>query len=49
MGNSDPSTGNIRIHIDTDSDFYNSGSTIEGAVFIDIHGNFHFDALYIRI
>lgn len=49
MGNTDPSSSKIRIHIDTDADFYNSGSTITGAVFVDVHSNFQFDALYIRI
>jgi hypothetical protein len=30
-------------------EYYNSGSSIQGAVFIEALENFRFDALYIRI
>ena len=49
MGNSNSRDKNLKIHIETDKAFYNSGSTIEGVVFVQAGNNFSFDALYIRI
>lgn len=49
MGNTDPSNSKLKVFIDTDHDFYNSGSVINGTVFVDATDNFLFDALYIRI
>jgi len=37
------------MHIETEKQFYNSGSSIEGVLFIEALTNFHFDALYLRI
>jgi hypothetical protein len=37
------------MHIETEMEYYNSGSSIQGAVFIEALENFRFDALYIRI
>lgn len=49
MGNSNPTDSKLRIFIETDKTFYNSGSTVKGVVFIDADDDFLFDALYIRI
>lgn len=37
------------MHIETEMQFYNSGSSIQGAVLVEALENFRFDALYIRI
>ncbi len=37
------------MHIETEMQFYNSGSSIQGAVLVEALQNFKFDALYIRI
>lgn len=49
MGNTDPSNSKLKVHIDTENDFYNSGSVINGTVFVNALDNFQFDALYIRV
>lgn len=49
MGNSNNTNSKLKTHIETEKLFYNSGSVIEGAVFVHAMDNFQFDALYIRI
>lgn len=49
MGNSYKRDKNLSIYIETSKPFYNSGSTIEGVVFVKAFTNFKFDALYIRV
>ena len=49
MGNSIPVNPKLNIHIETEKPFYNSGSNIEGVVFVDAKDDFDFDALYIRV
>ena len=49
MGNSYHRDPDLKVHIETSKPFYNSGSTIEGVVFVQALKNFTFDALYIRI
>lgn len=34
MGNSSPQNSDLRMHIETEMQFYNSGSSIQGAVLI---------------
>lgn len=36
MGNSSPYSKNLKIHIETEKPFYNAGSSIEGAVFVEV-------------
>ena len=40
MGNSNPNDPKLRIFIETDKTFYNSGSIIRGVVFVDADNNF---------
>lgn len=49
MGNSYQRNKNLSIYIETAKPFYNSGSSIEGVVFVKAFQNFTFDALYIRV
>jgi hypothetical protein len=49
MGNTNPDSKALKIYIETEKQFYNSGSSIEGVVFIEAAENFRFDALYLRI
>jgi hypothetical protein len=49
MGNTNPQNGKLKMHIETEKQFYNSGSSIEGVVFVEAGDNFKFDALYIRV
>ena len=49
MGNSNPANPKLNLHIETEKPFYNSGSVVEGVVFVDAKDVFHFDALYIRV
>lgn len=49
MGNTNPQNSKLKIFIETEKHFYNSGSSIEGVVFVEALENFKFDALYIRI
>jgi hypothetical protein len=49
MGNSEPKNSNLRIHLETDKPFYNSGSTIVGAIYVHANEQFYFDALLIRV
>jgi hypothetical protein len=49
MGNSHPRNNKLKIYIETEKPFFNSGSTIEGVVFVECQQNFTFDALSIRI
>lgn len=50
MGNSEPEKDpRLSIFIETEKTFYNSGSIIQGVVFVNALQNFSFDALYIRI
>lgn len=49
MGNTNAENKNLRIYIETEKQFYNSGSSIEGVVFVEALENFKFDALYLRI
>ena len=49
MGNTEPSNKKLKVYIDREHEFYNSGSVINGTVFVDALENFQFDALYIRI
>jgi hypothetical protein len=49
MGNGYNRDKDLKIHIETSKPFYNSGSTIEGVVFVQAYKNFTYDALYIRI
>lgn len=49
MGNSEPLNSKLRVYIETEKPFYNSGSVINGAVFVEAYDNFQFDALYIRV
>lgn len=49
MGNSSTRDKDLLIYIETDKSFYNSGSNIDGVVFIEARRNFAFDALYIRV
>lgn len=49
MGNSSSRDKNLIIYIETDKTFYNSGSNIDGVVFVEAITNFTFDALYIRV
>ncbi len=49
MGNSYRRDKDLSIYIETTKPFYNSGSTIEGVVFVKAFKNFTFDALYIRV
>jgi hypothetical protein len=49
MGNSYQRDKDLSIYIETTKPFYNSGSTIEGVVFVKAFKNFTFDGLYIRV
>lgn len=49
MGNTNYQSRQLKIDIETEKQFYNSGSSIEGVVFVEAGQNFNFDALYIRI
>jgi hypothetical protein len=49
MGNTNHSNSGLKIYIETEKEFYNSGSSIEGVVFIEADKDFNFNALYIRI
>ena len=49
MGNTNYESKNLRIYIETEKQFYNSGSSIEGVVLVEARDNFRFDALYLRI
>ena len=40
MGNSEPKSSLLRIVIETEKQFFNSGSTIEGVVFVEADVNF---------
>jgi hypothetical protein len=35
MGNANPDSPQLKIHIETEKQFYNSGSSIEGVVFVE--------------
>jgi uncharacterized protein YfaS (alpha-2-macroglobulin family) len=43
------SNKDLNIFIETERPYYNSGSSIEGAVIVHAKKNFTFDALLIRI
>lgn len=49
MGNSSNRDHDLVIYIETEKNFYNSGSNIEGVVFVQAKKNFAFDALYLRV
>ena len=49
MGNTEPESKELKIYIETEKPFYNSGSSIEGVVFVEALNNFKFDALFLRI
>jgi hypothetical protein len=49
MGNSSSRDKDLTIYIETAQNFYNSGSAIEGTVFVEAKRNFSFNALYIRV
>lgn len=49
MGNSSNRDKDLTIYIETEKSFYNSGSNIDGVVFVEAKKNFTFDALYIRV
>ena len=49
MGNSSSRDSDLTIYIETEKQYYNSGSNIEGVVFVDAKTNFQFNALYLRI
>ena len=49
MGNTNPDNKELKIYIETEKQFYNSGSSIEGVVFVESRDNYKFDALYLRI
>lgn len=49
MGNSEPSNSKLNTYIETEKPFYNSGSFIQGTVFVEAKDNFQFDALFIRV
>jgi hypothetical protein len=49
MGNSSYRSSDLVIYIETEKQYYNSGSNIEGVVFVEAKTNFQFDALYIRV
>jgi hypothetical protein len=49
MGNSSNRDKDLTIYIETEKSFYNSGSNIDGVVFVEAKKNFAFDALYIRV
>lgn len=49
MGNSTSNNHHLRIYIETDKTFYNSGSVVRGAVFVEADEDFQFDALLLRI
>lgn len=48
MGNSEPSNSKLKVYVETDKIFYNSGDIIQGAIFIDADDNFDFHALLLR-
>ncbi len=43
------SNKNLLIHIDLEKTFFNSGSSMEGVVFVEVKKAFDFDALYLRV
>ena len=49
MGNSSTRDSDLTIYIETEKPYYNSGSFIEGVVFVEAKKHFAFDALYIRV
>lgn len=49
MGNSSYRNPDLLIYIETEKQYYNSGSNIEGVVFVEAKTNFQFDALFIRV
>jgi len=49
MGNRYSSSKSLKFFIETEKPYYNSGSSIEGTIFVEAKKNFSFDALYIRI
>jgi hypothetical protein len=49
MGNTNAENKGLKIYIETEKQFYNCGSSIEGVVFVEANENFKFDALYLRI
>jgi hypothetical protein len=49
MGNSSTRDKDLLIYIETEKSFYNSGSNIDGVVFVEAKRNFSFDALYVRV
>ncbi len=49
MGNTNAENKRLKIYIETEKQFYNCGSSIEGVVFVEAADNFKFDALYLRI
>jgi hypothetical protein len=49
MGNSSTRDTDLLIYIETEKSFYNSGSNIDGVVFVEAKRNFAFDALLVRV
>jgi hypothetical protein len=49
MGNSIMRDEDLMIYIETQRYFFNSGSPIEGTVFVTAKHNYRFDALLLRI
>jgi hypothetical protein len=49
MGNSSSRDSGLTIYIETYKEIYNSGSNIEGVVFVEAKKNYQFDALYLRV
>lgn len=49
MGNSEPLNSKLKVYIETEKPFYNSGSILNSVVFVEANDYFDFDALYIRV
>ena len=49
MGNTENKNSKLKIYIETEKNYYNSGSIIKGVVFVDARDNFQYNALFIRV
>jgi hypothetical protein len=49
MGNTFGYHKNLNVFIETERPYYNSGSSIEGTIFVEVKNNCTFNALYLRI